>query len=93
MCKDKNSDEHFAVKIFSKSVENYAEIEILKMCQIHTNIVRFVEYFEANSQHYLVTELLDGGELLDRLGRPEQYVKVTFRKIASAVNYLHSIGK
>lgn len=45
---------------------------------------------------YIVLELMEGGELFDRIrnssGLPEKQSKFIFFQIASAVNYLHSQG-
>ena len=43
------------------------EIEILNELN-HTNILRLVETYSTTDYHYLVTELLVGGELFDRIG-------------------------
>lgn len=63
----------YACKIIKKgglTVEDKAalkiEIEILLEMN-HPNIMRLVEVMEDSKHHYLVTELLDGGELFDRI--------------------------
>lgn len=42
------------------------EVEILKMLD-HPNILKFYETFEDETNLYIVTELCNGGELLDQI--------------------------
>ena len=70
----KETGQQFAVKIVDRSSmtptieqELLREIEILNELN-HTNILRLVETYSTTDYHYLVTELLVGGELFDRIG-------------------------
>jgi hypothetical protein len=63
----------YACKIIDKAGLNQEdkdalkiEIEILKELN-HPNIMRLIEVMEDSKKHYLITELLDGGELFDRI--------------------------
>lgn len=42
------------------------EVEILKTLD-HSNIVKFLDFFEEDDFFYLVTERISGGELFDRI--------------------------
>jgi serine/threonine protein kinase len=42
------------------------ELSILQKCS-HTNIMSVNELLEDNDSYYIVTELLEGGELFDRI--------------------------
>eukprot|EP00826_Nyctotherus_ovalis_P042928 TRINITY_DN4486_c0_g2_i2.p2 TRINITY_DN4486_c0_g2~~TRINITY_DN4486_c0_g2_i2.p2 ORF type:complete len:268 (+),score=93.12 TRINITY_DN4486_c0_g2_i2:1576-2379(+) len=74
----------------------YEEIEVLKLCQ-HPNLLRLCDVFEGEGHFYLVTELLEGGDLLDYLGKhdyriPESHAAKIIRSLAAALYYLHSYG-
>ena len=89
----------FAVKIVKKSglsdndkVALAAEMEILKSLN-HPNILELEEHFEDRSHYYLVTELLKGGELFDRLVEKEFYSEREARDLVQtllgAIAYCH----
>ncbi len=44
---------------------HFNEIEILKVCSDHKNIIKLIDYFEDAYTIYLVTELIDGPDLFD----------------------------
>ena len=61
----------------------------------HPGIVGFRDLITTESALYVVTELLSGGELFDRLVKgpyPEPQAKVLVRRIVEAVAYLHEQG-
>lgn len=63
------------------------------MCQGHPNVVRLIEVLEDESFTYLVTELLEGGELNDRTARmSSDQLHFVFRQILDAVHFIHSKG-
>nr|XP_010934207.1 calcium-dependent protein kinase 18 [Elaeis guineensis]XP_029123194.1 calcium-dependent protein kinase 18 [Elaeis guineensis] len=72
---DKASGERLAVKRIDKSkmvrpvaVEDVQrEVKILKALKGHENVVHFHNAFEDDSYVYIVMELCEGGELLDRI--------------------------
>mmetsp|Transcript_7946 Transcript_7946/g.9944 ORF Transcript_7946/g.9944 Transcript_7946/m.9944 type:complete len:379 (-) Transcript_7946:661-1797(-) len=61
----------------------------------HPNIIRLFSMFEdkANHMYFIVTELVEGGELFDRIVHKEFYKEVDARNTAEvvldALNYLH----
>jgi calcium/calmodulin-dependent protein kinase I len=62
----------------------------------HPNIVRVEEYYECNGLVFIVMELMEGGELFDRLVEVEHYTEKqaveAFRPLADAIRYCHSMG-
>nr|XP_010933744.1 CDPK-related kinase 3 isoform X1 [Elaeis guineensis] len=94
-----------AVKIISKakmttaiSIEDVRrEVKILKALSGHTNLVRFYDACEDALNVYIVMELCEGGELLDRIlargGRyTEEDAKVIVVQILSIVAFCHLQG-
>ncbi|XP_057833393.2 CDPK-related kinase 3 isoform X2 [Cryptomeria japonica] len=94
-----------AVKIITKDkittaigVEDVRrEVKILKALSGHHNLIRYHDACEDNNNVYIVTELCEGGELLDRIlsrgGRyPEEDAKVIVVQILSVVAFCHLQG-
>ncbi|XP_043716133.1 CDPK-related kinase 3-like [Telopea speciosissima] len=94
-----------AVKIISKakmttaiSIEDVRrEVKILKALSGHPNLVKFYDACEDANNVYIVMELCEGGELLDRIlsrgGRyTEEDAKVIVVQILSVVAYCHLQG-
>jgi len=89
-----------AVKLITKNNAEDApdfqnEIDLL-MAMDHENIVRLFETFEDQQNHYLVKELLTGGDLLDRIvevGKlSEPQVAVIMRQVGQSICYMHREG-
>jgi serine/threonine protein kinase len=60
----------------------------------HPNILTVFDSGEAEGVAYIVTELVDGGTLADKLGKPlpiEQCIDIV-KAVASALDYAHSRG-
>ncbi|KAG6605809.1 CDPK-related kinase 4, partial [Cucurbita argyrosperma subsp. sororia] len=94
-----------AVKIISKSKMTSAvgiedvrrEVKILKALSGHKNLVQFHDAFEDANNIYMVMELCEGGELLERIvsrgGRyPEQESKTILVQILNVVAFFHIQG-
>lgn len=93
-----------AVKVVSKAsltpVTRRAlarEVQVLKEAEGCENVVRFVEALEDSKFVYVVTELLEGGDLYQRLRRKkrgfeEVEVLETALQITAALKYLHVKG-
>ncbi|XP_004145991.1 CDPK-related kinase 6 [Cucumis sativus] len=94
-----------AVKIISKSKMTSAvgiedvrkEVKILKALSGHDNLVHFHDAFEDANNIYMVMELCEGGELLERIvsrgGKyPEQESKTIIVQILSVVAFCHLQG-
>lgn len=93
-CRNSQSGEAFAVKVLARESHNKkTEIETLRLCQGHPNVVRLIEVLEDETFTYLVTELLEGGELNDRTARMTSHeLNYVFRQLLDAVSFIHSKG-
>lgn len=80
-------------KTQSESIMN--EIKVLAELD-HPNIVKIFEYYESENSLYLITELLTGGELFEKISEntsfSEKSAKIIIKQILSAVAYLHQKG-
>jgi len=106
----KQEKETMAIKIIDKSKvkpthlkDIYNEMRILKQVanKPHDNIVNWYESFETQNKIYIVTEMLSGDTLQDRIvkefnknkhGFDEINIAVMFYQILDALSYLHSIN-
>ncbi|XP_065728077.1 ribosomal protein S6 kinase alpha-5 isoform X5 [Phocoena phocoena] len=97
-CINKKSNQAFAVKIISKRLEanTQKEITALKLCEGHPNIVKLHEVFHDQLHTFLVMELLNGGELFERIKRKKHFSETEasyiMRKLVSAVSHMHDVG-
>ncbi|KAG5344122.1 KS6A5 kinase, partial [Acromyrmex charruanus] len=92
-CRNRKTQQEYAVKIVSRRVDCSREENLLRACQRHANVVKLTEVHHDRLHTYIVMELLSGGELLQR-PRPfsERQAKRVMRQLASAVRYMHSRG-
>ncbi|CAG9561957.1 unnamed protein product [Danaus chrysippus] len=71
------------------------EVNILKALK-HPFIISTEEVFESSDAVYIVLELMQGGELFDRISKQgrlsERLTRFLFRQMVLAVKYLHSQG-
>ena len=71
------------------------EIEVLKELE-HPNIIKIIEYYVDKKHHYIITELLNGGELFESIVKFRKFneMKAAYiiKQILLALNYLHSKG-
>ena len=62
----------------------------------HPNIITLRDVFDSGNKVYLVTELLKGGELLDKILRQkffsEKEASAVLQILSRTVNYLHAQG-
>ncbi|XP_041439981.1 ribosomal protein S6 kinase alpha-3-like isoform X1 [Xenopus laevis] len=85
----------YAVKIIDKSKRDPTEeIEILLRYGQHPNIITLKDVYDDGKYVYLVTELMKGGELLDKILRQkffsEREASAVLHTITKTVEYLHS---
>ena len=99
-CVEKATGKAFAVKMIDKSLINNSEsvrteARILMKLR-HPNIITMYTMFEDDQYVYLVLELMEGGELYDRIaakhdrGYKESQAKQLVKNIVGAVEYLHN---
>ncbi|XP_016137206.1 ribosomal protein S6 kinase alpha-3-like isoform X1 [Sinocyclocheilus grahami] len=96
-CVQKSTGVDYAVKIISKDRRDPAEeVEILLRYGQHPNIITLKDVFDDGLSVYLVTELLKGGELLDKILQQkffsEREASAVLHTITKTVEYLHAQG-
>jgi serine/threonine protein kinase len=71
------------------------EISVLRQID-HVNVVKLIEVLKDKRFMYIVTELVDGGDLFDKLVDcrhfPEPEARKYFRQTVEGVSYCHSLG-
>lgn len=98
----KKSGEFFAIKTVNRKNLNKdedaalkEEISILRMLR-HDHIIGFINSFATMNFYHLVTEYLEGGELLERIASKTTYTESEARDVCrvlfNAVSYIHSQG-
>lgn len=90
-----NTNETRAVKIVKSFVDVESEIEMLRACRDHTNIVQLIEVIKDDRFTYIVTELLEGPELFEYVQKnrlSETEARNLFSEILKAVQFVHSKG-
>uniref|UniRef100_A0A803TRS3 Ribosomal protein S6 kinase A1 n=1 Tax=Anolis carolinensis TaxID=28377 RepID=A0A803TRS3_ANOCA len=96
-CVHKATNTEYAVKVIDKSKRDPSEeIEILLRYGQHPNIITLKDVYDDGKHVYLVTELMRGGELLDRILKQkcfsEREASSVLHTICKTVEYLHSQG-
>jgi len=96
-CVHKASAQEYAVKIIDKAKRDPSEeVEILLRYGEHKNIITLRDTYDNKDKVYLVTELMKGGELLDKILRQkffsEREASAVLQTLAKTLNYLHSQG-
>lgn len=89
-----------AVKTVSQSlVPDLAELKLeaaIMRCMKHPNIIEFHDVFIDDKNLYVVMELCEGGEVLDRISQggrfSEREVAIFMKQVFQAVQYMHSMG-
>lgn len=70
------------------------ELEVMQTCR-HPNILKLIDLREDDEYFYIVSELLEGGELVKRITQnqhlSERNVAYIVRQILLAVNYMHGM--
>lgn len=90
----------YAVKIITKEkltkedeTALQDEIDILNLLE-HQNVIRLYDVFDERKYYYLVTEMMNGGELFDRIVEKEFYNEREARDVSKilfdAISYCHS---
>ncbi|OQR82909.1 calcium/calmodulin-dependent protein kinase [Achlya hypogyna] len=98
----KKHGKRVAVKCFDKAkmAQNeirdlFTEVGILKLMK-HPHILQLHDFFEEPTHFYIVTDLLEGGELFDRIIEKEYYSEKEARDLVKlllqALQYLHDLN-
>ncbi|CAK4636147.1 hypothetical protein LEN26_010371 [Aphanomyces euteiches] len=98
----RESNARVAVKCFDKSTMDLAdtvqllrEVDVLRMIH-HSHVIKFVDFFDEPQHYYLVTELVNGGDLFDRLARRKVYAEEKVRALVltllKTVESLHGLN-
>lgn len=99
--RDKRTTEAVAIKVVDKSRyaagDNSLEREIQVLLKVdHPNCIKLHDVYITPRKVYIVTELVTGGELLDRVTEKGNYTERDasniIRQILEGVSYLHSQG-
>ncbi|XP_046353959.1 ribosomal protein S6 kinase alpha-1-like [Haliotis cracherodii] len=96
-CVHKMTGNSYAVKIMDKEKRDPSEeVEILLRFGHHANIITLRDVFDNGTKVYMVTELMRGGELLDKILRQkffsEREASAVLQIVAKTVEYLHKNG-
>lgn len=96
-CIHKLTGSSYAVKIMEKEKRDPSEeVEILLRFGHYSNIIRLRDVFDNGNKVYMVTELMQGGELLDKILRQkffsEREASAVLQVVTKTVEYLHSNG-
>ncbi|XP_067290482.1 ribosomal protein S6 kinase alpha-3 isoform X1 [Pseudorasbora parva] len=96
-CIQKSTGMEYAVKIINKAKRDPTEeVEILLRYGQHPNIITLKDVYDDGRSVYLVTELLKGGELLDKILRQkffsEREASAVLYTITKTAEYLHNQG-
>eukprot|EP00117_Sycon_ciliatum_P001911 scpid23745/ scgid7370/ Hormonally up-regulated neu tumor-associated kinase; Serine/threonine-protein kinase MAK-V len=96
--------EKVAVKIIDKKkarADKYVSLNMRREAKLmtmlcHSNILRLLDEVETANSYYLVTEMAEGGDLMDHIYKnthlPEDEVRVYIRQIVSAIDHIHKAG-
>ncbi|XP_072163676.1 MAP kinase-activated protein kinase 5-like [Diadema setosum] len=105
-CQHKTTQERFALKLLPDKPSARTEVMLHARCSGHPNIVKIVEVFSnevqfpgepfPKSRLLVVMELMDGGELFDRISKQKRFTErqavILTKQIASAVERCHSLN-
>ncbi|KAK9877248.1 hypothetical protein WA026_016990 [Henosepilachna vigintioctopunctata] len=95
-CIQKSTGKEFAVKIIKRQKDCTQEVNLLRACQGHTNIVNLHEFVQDDRFNYLVLEYLKGGELFERIRKNSHFNEAQaasiMRRLVSAVSFMHTRG-
>jgi serine/threonine protein kinase len=102
VCTHNASGKTYAVKIIDKAGIDDEEREALRteiaVLQLvhHPHVIRLKNVFETKEKIFIVTELVKGGDLFDRIVKrrrfPESVARTLISQILEAIHYLHERG-
>ncbi|XP_046676934.1 ribosomal protein S6 kinase alpha-5-like isoform X2 [Homalodisca vitripennis] len=95
-CVERATGQAYAVKIVSRKIDCSQEVNLLRACQGHPNIVNLHEVFYDEVHTYIVLELLQGGELLERIRCKDRFTETEasriMKQLVCAVSFMHARG-
>jgi len=96
-CIHKATKKEYAVKIIFKTKRDCEEeVQILMRYGQHPNIITLKDVFDDGEHVFLVTELMKGGELLDKILKQKFYTEKeassVLKTVTRVVDYLHKSG-
>ena len=95
-CRHKQTGKEYAVKVVSRRQDCQREVQLLRQCQGHPNIVRLHDVYHDELHTYIILDYLQGGELLQRIRKKKCFTEpeasAIMRKLVSAVHFMHSQG-
>jgi serine/threonine protein kinase len=84
----------YFVKVIDIRFYSETEISALQKCQGRTKVVNLIEEIKKENEVFIITELLSGGELLQRIKEhtrfTESLAKRYFKQIVDGTAYIHS---
>jgi serine/threonine protein kinase len=97
-----DEDSHFAIKVIRVDKCNLQdearimnEVAILKSMD-HPNVIKVYDFFEESPNFFIVMDLMEGGDVFERIVQKTQYTEVDARKLAryllTGVEYIHHRG-
>lgn len=92
-CTEQHTKEKYAVKIVSVTHDTSNEIEALKLCHNHRNIVQLSNVVHDDKFTYIVMEQLNGPELFEYVKNhrlSENDARPLFADVLRAVQFMHS---
>ncbi|XP_018494663.1 MAP kinase-interacting serine/threonine-protein kinase 1-like [Galendromus occidentalis] len=99
---ERNTGREVAVKVIIKDVPGHSrqrvfrEVETLRECSGHPNIIQLLDFHEDNDRFYLIFEKMNGGPLLkhiqEKVHFTEREASEVVAQLASALQFLHQKG-
>ena len=99
---NRRTKDQFAVKVLRKSAMKdddltalHAEVSVMSKIR-HPHIIRFYEFAQDKHSYFIVMELVDGGELFERIVEKVVYSEREARDLVyvllDAVHHMHALG-
>lgn len=100
--KENPGENDFAIKVIRVDKCNVQEearimneVAVLKSMD-HLNIIKIYDFFEESPKFFIVMDLMEGGDVFERIVQKTQYTEVDARKLAirllTGVEYIHQRG-
>lgn len=97
--KNRKTQQRVAIKFINKKKSTRAQLkevqhEINALSQLrHPNIVELIEVFDTDNEYVIVMEMVEGGELFERVQKEESFsesnAKLVLIQVVHALSYIH----